>query len=1175
MKNHRYILSLLLLLVSAFNLMPANAQQNQYAIYNYRNDGDFNAWLNIDVDSITYSCIDMLGVEHDDVVVQEVWTPDSVYRIPISAIDSLGFHAPETEFKTGVFIIDEKHLPYIVDAEDLSITFNLNTPSYLMPSNGQTVYSDLTDDPFYMGFAGRVIEIAKTSIGIKYICEPVSPSEVYDRCLNIYKIITVPTAASNLPEKDNSVKKIAKIGLATDGTITIPDLEWNLDFNLDKFTGGNGNIKIDGKISNSFEYVICVGVIKERDFVNVQHTKKVTYSATTSFKYDSYGDESLKPEPIWTKEPVYSLGSKYFGVSIYPGLFFEAKASLDFLLKLPYSSTQIDNYYFGSDRGWANPWVTSENSGGWSGWEDFLGSIDAKIKLKGSVAFGPVIKCSFQVWKPSFLSFDVRAKGGLELAGECSLDLDDVVQGTWDAYKMVSEDMKITTGLKIGLELVGTAKGKSCTFASASTTLFKREQYLFPRFTQPDLPKYINGKWEGDVNPLSVFTVPSNSLLLPGKVGLGIYDAYGNELQSKYYDSWFFGTGDWQKNWLQTDVSHLEKGKQYVIRPLFRMLNIDQVIGSPSSVLTVPHPVSFEADRISLQVGKSHKVEILGGWGDYSLGHLNKTACDAELKKEGDRYYVQLFGKAKGLAPMTVSDRRSGEAKTLIVDVTEEEVTNLTLSETSVSLQKGDRATVTITSGSGNYTLENSNEEAVSAAIANTNQILMVGQKAGTATITVTDTKTKQTARIIVVVEEESGPTTPTKITITTDMEIGENFEFYIKTELGKRMTFWIDYNNNGINDENDFSEQCVNDVWSGYRAVVPVNTKTFSIYLKNASGLDMLEKKITDIDFREFNDKGYDVKLKELFLDYNKLKKLDVSNLQYLTRLSCDDNELISLDVSNLQYLTRLSCDDNELISLDASGCSALTCLSCSDLQLNSLDVSGCTALEQLYCENNQLTSLDVSGCTALKYLYCENNQLTSLDVSGCSNLEYFGCYNNHLQSLILSNHPKLKELACRDNPQLGSIDLSGLPNLETLNAVYCGLETLNVRNNPKLTALLCDANNLQSLDLSQNQSLACIGINYNDLGVDALNSIYRQVPDLSGQSENNDIWWPLMFKMLRANGNPGYWDSDRSIAEAKGWEFEDKSKYYEEAPAATEKMKSPSDGKRKNPSASGAGRK
>ncbi|MBR5634572.1 MAG: pilus assembly protein N-terminal domain-containing protein, partial [Prevotella sp.] len=93
---------------------------------------------------------------------------------------------------------------------------------------------------------------------------------------------------------------------------------------------------------------------------------------------------------------------------------------------------------------------------------------------------------------------------------------------------------------------------------------------------------------------------------------------------------------------------------------------------------------------------------------------------------------------------------------TLNVTVSDEVIPDLTLSETSVSLQKDDRAMVTITSGSGNYTLENSNEEAVSAAIANTNQIVMVGQKAGTATITITDTKTKQTATIAVTVTDGS-----------------------------------------------------------------------------------------------------------------------------------------------------------------------------------------------------------------------------------------------------------------------------------------------------------------------------------------------------------------------------------------------------------------------------------
>ena len=49
--------------------------------YVYRNDGAFNAFYSSEVDSITYSCIDKDSIEHENIVTQEIWTCDSIYRI--------------------------------------------------------------------------------------------------------------------------------------------------------------------------------------------------------------------------------------------------------------------------------------------------------------------------------------------------------------------------------------------------------------------------------------------------------------------------------------------------------------------------------------------------------------------------------------------------------------------------------------------------------------------------------------------------------------------------------------------------------------------------------------------------------------------------------------------------------------------------------------------------------------------------------------------------------------------------------------------------------------------------------------------------------------------------------------------------------------------------------------
>ena len=144
------------------------------------------------------------------------------------------------------------------------------------------------------------------------------------------------------------------------------------------------------------------------------------------------------------------------------------------------------------------------------------------MKMKGSLAFGPTIKAAITVWKPSFLSFDVRAKAGLELSGECSIDMAETMDnGIDDTYDDVWSNIKLTTGLKIGLDLVGTAKKKEFKFLGASTTLFKQEKYLFPKFTTPALPQYQNGAWEASVTYFRCKQVQIGYTIPQGRLRIG------------------------------------------------------------------------------------------------------------------------------------------------------------------------------------------------------------------------------------------------------------------------------------------------------------------------------------------------------------------------------------------------------------------------------------------------------------------------------------------------------------------------------------------------------------------------------------------------------------------------------------------------------------------------------
>ena len=79
------------LLTMLSTALPMSAQQKQDALYIFRNDGKFNAFYYADIERIAYSHIDTLGVAHDEIVVQEVYALDSIFRIPLSSIDSVAF----------------------------------------------------------------------------------------------------------------------------------------------------------------------------------------------------------------------------------------------------------------------------------------------------------------------------------------------------------------------------------------------------------------------------------------------------------------------------------------------------------------------------------------------------------------------------------------------------------------------------------------------------------------------------------------------------------------------------------------------------------------------------------------------------------------------------------------------------------------------------------------------------------------------------------------------------------------------------------------------------------------------------------------------------------------------------------------------------------------------------
>jgi uncharacterized protein YjdB len=249
-------------------------------------------------------------------------------------------------------------------------------------------------------------------------------------------------------------------------------------------------------------------------------------------------------------------------------------------------------------------------------------------------------------------------------------------------------------------------------------------------------------------------------------------------------------------------------------------------------------------------------------------------------------------------------------------------------------------------------------------------------------------------------------------------------------------------------------------------------------------------------------------------------------------------DGEISEQEVA---AVTTIECSGKSIASLEGiQYFTALKELYCYDNQLTSLDVSKNTSLIKLHCYNNQLTSLNVSANTALTNLHCSSNHLKSLDLSKNTSLQNLLCFSNHLASLDLSNNAALQyafvgkqtdasgnlqwilvkrgSLANSVFPGLGAasglnsmvsfvisipdatfkaylvqnFDTNGDGEISTAEAaavteIYCGDKSISslagIQYFTALTVLYCYANQLTSLDVSNNTALVTLSCHQNKL--------------------------------------------------------------------------------------------
>jgi hypothetical protein len=272
----------LLTMFGAVLPMSAQTQERQDALYIFRNDNKFNGFFFADIDRFEYSKVDTFGVEHDEFVVQEIYALDSVFRIPLNAIDSVAFVIPETKYRPGVITPESDLWSYVISS-DTTTTFTLSasTPQALIPKVGAKLANTKASPYLPHGFYGEVASVTSGNGGTVVKCDKPKLEELFERYIGKF--------AGYAGEREATARSLGSRRAdnynATEEKIPFEPFEKKLYFgtmgwSLDDFKG-------DATLSLTFTPSLIVRAFFEMDWENGTFLDIVTrLEGTTDFELD-------------------------------------------------------------------------------------------------------------------------------------------------------------------------------------------------------------------------------------------------------------------------------------------------------------------------------------------------------------------------------------------------------------------------------------------------------------------------------------------------------------------------------------------------------------------------------------------------------------------------------------------------------------------------------------------------------------------------------------------------------------------------------------------------------------------------------------------------------------------------------------------------------------------------
>lgn len=553
----------------------------------YRNDGQINAFLKADIDSIRHSRIGLDSLEHHEYMVHEIWTTDSVYRIPLAVIDSISFVTPPTIYKNDVIKIDDTLLDYIIGCDSLTLKLKSTTPANLVPhSDDKLVLLDACKVLPY-GFSGIVSEVLTHEDGIDVVCEQTFLEDLFDSFCSvstIYGSEDAPPfyATSGGPNRIIYNPNDANFKLGPFTIDATREINMGITPNGDLALKGGSSASLTIKPTFRLHSFLIVGEEHGTYF-----SSSITGDLNVESKVALYGgikySHDFDNKKLSVEFPIpYTAGLVKF--YIVPGFFGRIGATVTS------SFTDTRSYSFGMayDYSSINENVIKPSLGSQliSSSTNFEGGID------GNIALGAFIETGFNLLCRDIVKVYVRGEVGLQLNGGFILRNSDIDEAAKDTkiYERIKASC-IEVGPFVNLSMGGSVLNAGPSVSKGGSAVLKKWDVV---------PTFSNTNLSRSSSSVEASTQMSGDCLFPVTVGFRLLD--DNNITIVDYDASDKYTN--KERSLNLTFADIDNNKTYTVYPKVKLFGFD-ILASPSVELNFSNPeiIDFKVTNMEYRPG--------------------------------------------------------------------------------------------------------------------------------------------------------------------------------------------------------------------------------------------------------------------------------------------------------------------------------------------------------------------------------------------------------------------------------------------------------------------------------------------------------------------------------------------------------------------------------------------